>query len=56
MYNHLVTRMSSLSGHKTYYDIISAKVDNQDHEYIYLQEDEFVNCVLKRMKENNFLI
>lgn len=55
MYNHLLMRMSSLSGHKAYFDIITAKVDNKDHEYIYLQEDEFVNCVLKRMKENNFI-
>jgi hypothetical protein len=47
--------MYSLSGHRTYYDIISAKVDNQDHEYIYFKEDEFVKCVLRRMKENNFI-
>lgn len=47
--------MSSLSGHKTYYDIISAKVGNQDLEYIYLQEEEFINCILKRMKDNNFI-
>lgn len=57
MYNYLLMRMSSLSGHnRTYYDIISAKVVNQGRlEYIYLNEEEFINCILKRMKENNFL-
>ena len=48
-------RISSLSWHKTYYDIISAKVVDQNLEYIFLKKDEFINFILKRMKENNFI-
>ena len=55
-YNYLLMRMASLSGHRAYYDTISAKVYNKELlEYIYLNEDELAKCLLKRMKENNFI-
>ena len=54
--NKLLLLMSKLSGHKSYSDIIKNKIEIIDKsEYIYFDEDEFVNCILKRMKQNNII-
>ena len=47
--------MSALSGHKTYSDIIKADVKNiNENEYIFFDEDKFVQSVLGHLKENNY--
>ena len=44
-----------MSGHITYSDIIEAEVKNiNDNEYIFFNENEFAEKVLKHMKENNY--
>lgn len=48
--------MASLSGHKTYSDIISSSVKHIDNnEYFYFDSSLFVNKVLSHMKENNLI-
>ena len=48
--------MSSLSGHKSYSDIIkSEKKYINNNEFIYFDESEFIKNALKHIKENNFL-
>lgn len=47
--------MSALSGHKTYSDIIEAKVKvDEELEKVYFDTTDFVNNVKKHMKENDF--
>lgn len=54
--NKLLLIMSSMSGHKTYSDIIKANSNKNDgNENIIFDENDFVDSVLKHMKENNFL-
>ena len=51
----VLSLMSALSGHKTYCEVIKSSVNNGDgNELISFDEDDFVNHVLNRMKENNF--
>ena len=51
----VLAMMSAMSGHITYSDIIEAKVKNiNDNEYIFFNENEFAEKVLKHMKENNY--
>lgn len=51
--NKLLSLMSKLSGHKTYSDIINNRIKIIDkNEYIFFNENDFANCVLKRLKEN----
>ncbi len=51
--NQLLILMSKLSGHKTYSDIIKKRIKIIDkNEYIFFNENDFANCVLKRLKEN----
>ena len=50
----VLSLMSALSGHKTYCEIIESSVNDADgNEMVSFNEDDFVNHVLKRMKENN---
>jgi hypothetical protein len=47
--------MSALSGHKTYSDIINAKVKlDDDLEKVYFNTTDFANNVKKHMEENDF--
>ena len=47
--------MSSMSGHKTYSDILKSEVYLLDgNKYISFGENAFTQSVLKHMKENNF--
>ena len=47
--------MSLMSGHITYHDIISANIRNiNENEYVFFNENEFVDSVLEHMKENNY--
>ena len=51
----VLSLMSALSGHKTYCEVIKSSVNNGDgNEMISFDEQDFVNHVLNRMKENNF--
>ena len=51
----VLAMMSALSGHKTYSDIIQAEVKNiNENEYIFFNEDKFVQSVLGHLKENNY--
>ena len=51
----VLSLMSVLSGHRTYVDQINNKIDKVNgNEMVSFDEDEFVKCVLKNMKENNF--
>ena len=53
---NVLTMMSSLSGHKTYSDILNGEVQNIDeNEYIFFNVDDFGNSVLGHMKENHFI-
>ena len=48
--------MSSLSGHKTYSDIINADVRNIDNcEYLFFNSNDFTERVLRHMKESNLI-
>ena len=48
--------MSSLSGHKTYVDILKATSNfNDGNENVYFDEEIFVKSVLTHMKDNNFI-
>ena len=52
----VLSLMSALSGHKTYDDYVNNKIDKVDgNEMVSFDEDEFVQVVLKNMKENNFI-
>ncbi len=52
----LLQMMSALSGHKTYSDIIKAKVRTiKDSEYIFFNINDFAKKILHRMKESNFI-
>ena len=54
--NKLLLLMSKLSGHKSYSDIIKNKIEIiEKNEYIYFDEDQFVDCILKRMRQNNII-
>ena len=47
--------MASLSGHKTYSDIIPADVKFiNENEYIFFNEDKFAQSILEHLKENNY--
>ena len=53
---NVLTMMSSISGHKTYSDILNGEVQNIDeNEYIFFNVDDFGNSVLDHMKGNNFI-
>ena len=53
--NPLLTTMSIMSGHITYSNIIKANITNNDgNENVSFDENEFYECVLSRLKENNF--
>ena len=46
--------MASLSGHKTYSDIISSETKEIDeNEYFFFDVNQFANCVIQKMKDNN---
>ena len=46
--------MASLSGHKTYSDIIESQTKQIDeNEYIFFNTDEFADKVIQAMKESN---
>jgi hypothetical protein len=48
--------MGALSGHKTFSDVISSSRKIIDgSEYIFFNENSFVNIVTKRMKESGFI-
>ena len=54
-YNHLLTTMSSMSGHKTYSDILKSQSNTiEGNKYVFFDEDSFTGKVLEHMKENNF--
>ena len=51
----VLVMMSSLSGHKTYSDIVQAEVNNEDgNENVYFNVNEFGKKVLEHMKENHY--
>ena len=53
--NHLLTTMSMMSGHITYSNIIKAIITNNDgNENVSFDENEFYECILSHLKENNF--
>ena len=53
----VLTMMSALSGHKTYSDIIDAKIKvKEGNEYIFFNVNNFCKNVLKHMKENNYFL
>ena len=48
--------MASLSGHKTYSDIINSDIKTENgNELVYFDEKEFVNSVIEHMKENKLI-
>ena len=48
--------MASLSGHKTYSDIINADIKNIDgNELVFFDENEFAQSVIEHMKENKLI-
>ena len=48
--------MASLSGHKTYSDIIPSSIKMIDtNENVFFDEEQFVDRVLSHMKENNLI-
>ena len=48
--------MASLSGHKTYSNIIQSQTKVIDEtEYVFYDVEEFTDCVIQTMKENNFI-
>ena len=51
----VLTLMSSLSGHRTYSDILRSKILHIDgSEYVFFNKDHFVRKVLLHMRENGF--
>ena len=51
----VLSLMSALSGHITYYDILKATTRNIDgNENVFFDENAFADNVLAHMKENNF--
>ena len=54
-HNHLLTTMSSMSGHKTYSEILKSQTnDIEGNKYIFFEEESFIQSVFGHMKENNF--
>ena len=54
-HNHLLTTMSSMSGHKTYSDILKSQTnDIEGNKYVFFKEESFIQSVFGHMKENNF--
>ena len=54
-FQSVLSLMSALSGHKTYCEIIKGSFNKVDgNQMVSFDENDFVNHVLKRMKENNF--
>ena len=52
----LLQMMSALSGHKTFSDLIIAKVRTiKDSEHIFFDINDFSEKILHRMKESNFI-
>ena len=52
---NLVQFMSMMSGHNFYFDIVKGKYNKiGGFEYIFLDENDFVEKVTKHMKENNY--
>ena len=48
--------MSKLSGHQSFSDIIKNEIKIIDrNEYIYFDENDFIEKVKKHMKESNFI-
>ena len=48
--------ISSLSGHRTYDDLVKNSVNHVGgNEIVSFDEEDFSNIILKRMKENNFI-
>ena len=53
--NPLLTTMSSMSGHKTYSDILKSETNKiNGNTYIFFDEETFSKSVLDHMKKNNF--
>ena len=53
--NDLLLNIAKLSGHKSFADIIKNEIKYIDsNEYIFFEKEEFIKCVLKRMKQINF--
>ena len=53
--NPLLTTMSSMSGHKTYSDILKSETNKiNGNTYIFFDEEAFSKSVLDHMKKNNF--
>jgi hypothetical protein len=52
---NLVQFMSMMSGHNFYFDIVKGEYNKTDgFEYIFLDENDFVEKVTKHMRENNY--
>ena len=52
---NLVQFMSMMTGHNSYFDIVKGEYNKIDgYEYIFLDENDFVEKVTKHMKENNY--
>ena len=44
-----------MTGHNSYFDIVKGEYNKIDgYEYIFLDENDFVEKVTKHMKENNY--
>ena len=55
LYMAVLRLMSVLSGHKTYSDIIKARVEKiKEIETVFFDADAFSNSVYNHLKENNF--
>ena len=55
IYMLVLRLMSALSGHKTYSDILNAKIEDDGFfENVFFNAEKFSQCVYKHMKENNF--
>ena len=47
--------MSSMSGHKTYANALKASLQRiEGSNYLFFDLDDFSNCIISKMKENNF--
>ena len=58
-HEHIISALglaSSLSGHKTYVEYIKSNTTKIDgNQNVDLDENEFIEKVISRMKENNFI-
>ena len=54
IYMTVLILMSNLSGHKTYSNIIGARIEKNQYETVYFDAEQFSKCVYNNMKENNF--